>query len=75
MSDKEKVRPRGTDEAEVIQVIHTKSLIGCGVPEDMVRYLHQYWSLEGQLLATYDPLVQYDPMTVYDTRDWGGEIN
>ena len=68
-------RPRGTDEAEVIQVIHTKALVGTGEEGDMVRYLHQYWSFNGELLATYDPLLEYDPMTVYDTRKYSNRVN
>ena len=48
-------RPRGTDEAEVIQVIHTRALVGRGTPEDLVRHLDQYWSFDGKLLAVYDP--------------------
>ena len=60
-------RPRGTDEAEVIQVIHTRALVGRGTPEDLARYLDQYWSFDGKLLAVYDPAVEYDPTKVYDT--------
>ena len=60
-------RPRGTDEAEVIQVIHTRALVGRGTPEDLVRHLDQYWPFDGKLLAVYDPAVEYDPMKVYDT--------
>lgn len=50
---KKTVRPRGTDSAEVIQVIRTESLLGAGTMEDPSRYLIQYWSLEGKLLAEY----------------------
>lgn len=65
-------RPRGTDEAEAIQVIHTRALVGRGTPEDLVRHLDQYWSFDGKLLAVYDPAVEYDPMKVYDT---GGQFD
>ena len=52
----ETVRPRGTDKAEVIKVIKTTSLLGRGIPEDPVRYVHQYWDFEGNLLAKHDTL-------------------
>lgn len=52
------VRPRGTDEACVIQVIRTKSLVGAGTPEDISKIVIQYWDFEGNLLATsYHQLV------------------
>lgn len=47
-------RPRGTDEARVIQVIQTKALLGSGTEEDPTRYLFQYWDLDGRLLASCD---------------------
>lgn len=50
------IRPRGTDKAEVIQVIKTKSLLGAGTEEDPCRYLYQYWDFEGNLLAENDAL-------------------
>lgn len=46
------VRPRGTDEACVIQVIRTKSLVGAGTTEDISKIVIQYWDFEGNLLAT-----------------------
>lgn len=46
------VRPRGTDEACVIQVIRTKSLVGAGTPDDLSKIMVQYWDFEGNLLAT-----------------------
>ena len=49
------VRPRGTDEAKVIQVIRTKSLRGAGTENDMCREVLQYWDLDGTFLAEYDP--------------------
>ena len=42
---------------EVMQVIHSQIVRGEGTEEDMVRYVDQYWSLEGELLAEYDPIV------------------
>lgn len=50
------VRPRGTDKAEVIQVIRTKSTLGEGTKEDPARYIYQYWDFEGNLLASNDTL-------------------
>lgn len=49
-------RPRGTDSVRIIPVIETKALRGKGENEaDMCRMVTQYWSLEGELLAEYDP--------------------
>lgn len=47
-------RPRGTDEAKIIKVIKTVSLIGAGVEKNPVRYIIQYWDLKGKLLASKD---------------------
>ena len=52
----ETIRPRGTDKAEVIQVIRTESIIGRGIEEDPVRTIYQYWDFEGNLLASKDTL-------------------
>lgn len=49
------VRPRGTDSAKVIQVIQTKALAGVGTEDDPCRIMIQYWDIEGNLLAEYDP--------------------
>ncbi len=51
-----KVIPRGTDNAKVIEVIETKSLIGAGTEKDPVRFIYQYWDFEGKLLASKDTL-------------------
>lgn len=48
-------RPRGTDHAEVIQVVKTEALVGQGTHGDPCRMLTQYWALDGELLASYDP--------------------
>ena len=37
------VRPRGTDKAEVMQVIKTTSILGRGNEENPVRDIYQYW--------------------------------
>lgn len=52
----ETARPRGTDKAEVIQVIKTVSLLGRGTKEDPARYIYQYWDFKGNLLANHDTL-------------------
>lgn len=49
-------RPRGTDKAEVIQVIRTISLLGDGTEKDPARFIYQYWDFEGNLLASHDTL-------------------
>lgn len=54
----ETTRPRGTDEARVIQVIQTKSLLGKGIEKDPARYIYQYWDFKGKLLAKYDTLTE-----------------
>lgn len=50
------VRPRGTDKAEVMQVIRTTSILGYGTESDPVRHIYQYWDFEGNLLASHDTL-------------------
>ena len=46
------VRPRGTDSAKLMVVIVTESLKGCGTEDDPVSVVKQYWSIDGELLAT-----------------------
>lgn len=46
----------GTRSAKVIQVIETQVVIGKGTEADPLRYLVQYWSLKGELLAERDTL-------------------
>lgn len=50
------VRPRGTDNAKVIKVIKTISLLGEGTEKDPVRHVYQYWDFKGNLLASHDTL-------------------
>ena len=50
------VTPRGTDKAELINVIKTTSILGAGSKEDPVRYIYQYWDTKGKLLAAHDTL-------------------
>ncbi len=49
-------RPRGTDKAEVMQVIKTTSLLGDGTEKDPARFIYQYWDFKGNLLASHDTL-------------------
>ena len=39
---------------KIISVIETKTKVGNGTEEDPNRFLFQYWSLHGALLATRD---------------------
>ena len=48
-------RPRGTDSAQVIQVIKTEALRGEGTHKDLCRIVTQYWDFDGRLLAENDP--------------------
>lgn len=41
----------GCEKAHVIQVIETTTLEGAGTPEAPMYYRHEYWSLDGKLLA------------------------
>ena len=50
-------RPRGTDSAQVIQVIKTESLRGEGAQKDLCRIVTQYWDFDGNLLAENDPCI------------------
>lgn len=55
-NEKSTVRPRGTDSAKIISVIETVAIIGNGTEVNPCRYLKQYWSLAGELLAAHDTL-------------------
>lgn len=48
-------KARGTDSAQVIQIIETRALRGSGTKEDPHRIITQYWNFEGMLLAENDP--------------------
>ena len=45
-----------TSSAKVITVIETVSVIGGGKPEDPLRHMIRYWSLDGALLAEHDTI-------------------
>lgn len=44
------------DKAEVIQVIAVDGMRGDGSPENPERLISLYFSLDGRLLACYDPI-------------------
>jgi len=46
--------PKSVSGAKVIQVIQTSLCIGKGTEDDVLRFLTQYWSLDGKLLAEND---------------------
>ena len=51
MPDMHKVRS-----AKIISVIRITSVTGTGTEENPNRVITQYWSLDGELLATVDPV-------------------
>lgn len=58
-------RPRGTDEAKIIQVIRTKALVGAGSETDPCGIVTQYWDFDGKLLAEDDPKMELDTETTH----------
>jgi hypothetical protein len=51
-----KVNPALVNQAEVIQVIRTMESHGKGTHDNPHRFVLQYWSVGGTLLAVYDPV-------------------
>lgn len=51
---KKTVRHRGADSAKVISVIEVKARAGKGTPTDPYRFITEYWTLDGERLATVD---------------------
>lgn len=49
---------RGVDSAELKTVIITKKVVGNGTEDSPIRHLTQIWSVEGDLLASSEPLNQ-----------------
>lgn len=48
---------RGCDSAKLVVVIETKTARGSGnLPEDPVRIVTEYWSVDGEKLAENDPI-------------------
>lgn len=54
-SEKDPLYCRGCDHARVIQVIETIAMRGTGEPDQPIRRVIEYWSLEGKKLAEDDP--------------------
>ena len=52
--------PQETKSARVIQVIETVFLAGDGTDTNPVYEVHQYWTLDSDLLAKNDPFRQDD---------------
>ncbi len=52
--------PQETKSARVIQVIETVSLAGDGTDTNPVYEVHQYWTLDGKLLAESKPPINSD---------------
>lgn len=55
MNEHIKPKPNRCKLAEAVQVIRTVTLVGSGTQEDPCRDVVQYWTLDGQLIATVDP--------------------
>ena len=51
MEREQNIRPMGTDNARVVQVIVTHSLEGSGTIDDPCKEQVRYWSFDGVLLA------------------------
>lgn len=58
-------RPRGTDNARVIQVIETTALRGEGTEVDKCREVKQYWDFDGNFLAENDPCAKEKRVVSY----------
>lgn len=54
MDEKKTVRPRGTDSAEIVQVIKTRALSGTGEPDHPCVMQVRYWTMDGDLIATME---------------------
>ena len=59
-----------TKSARVIQVIQTVSLAGDGTDAHPIYEIHQYWSLDGKLLAKSEPPI--NPEAEESITDWCG---
>ena len=70
-NEEKTVRPRGTDSAKVIQVIKTISRAGEGTNADPNRFVTEYWSLEGVLLAISDPMDSDDEPPLLPVAEFG----
>lgn len=48
-------RTSNVDRVEVEQVIHVISAFGKGIEGDPVRMIHEYYTMDGNLIARLDP--------------------
>lgn len=49
------IKPTGTDSARIVTLIVTEAKRGSGVPPDLHRIVREYWTLNGEKVAEYDP--------------------
>ena len=49
------ISARGTEKAEIVEVIKTTSTVGNGTHENPTREQIRYWDLAGTLLCDYHP--------------------
>lgn len=50
---------KGSQSAELMEVIRVKTSVGKGTDEDPCRIISEFWSKEGKLLATNDPMLTF----------------
>jgi hypothetical protein len=43
------------NETRIIKLIYTQMRVGSGVADDPVRLMDQLWTIDGMLIAQYDP--------------------
>lgn len=54
--DQRAVPSKRSEKAEVVEVIVVKAAVGSGTAEDPNRFISEFWSKDGKLLAIADPL-------------------
>lgn len=54
-TDTPKFLHKGSRRVEVKSVIYVQTSVGKGTREDPHRYVEEYWSMDGKLLAFKDP--------------------
>lgn len=60
-------RRSNVNEAHVIEVVHVVSIVGEGTTEDPVHAVHEYFALDGTILARHDEMVDdLDPVERHD---------
>lgn len=61
--NKPKVCNYGCTNASIIIAIQTNEIVGDGTPDNPTRRISKYWSMDGELLASFDP-IDVDERTV-----------